>query len=233
MAQSHGRSDITVQTIPTRVGYKQESVLVRIPGSDPKAPGILLGGHMDTFSDTKPGADDDGTGVASVMEIYNAVLDSKLKFKRDVYFAYYSAEERGLHGSEAMAIEFQKRHIEMRAILQFDMTGFKSPKDTQEIYFVTDHVDTGLTNFLKVLTETYLKIPAHLIGDTRCGYACSDHASWTNAGYSSVFPFEASFQNYNKTLHTSHDTMDLVTPDHVAKFVKLGAAFTVETGDPL
>jgi len=232
MAQSHGRNEVTVMTIPTKVGYKQDSVLVKIPGQDSKLPGILIGGHMDTFSDNKPGADDDGTGVATVMEIYNAVLDSGMLFKRNIYFAFYSAEERGLYGSQAMADDFQSKHIDLKAVLQYDMTGFKSPKDAQELYFVTDHVDTGLTNFLKILTQTYLKIPAQMIGETRCGYACSDHASWTNAGYSSVFPFEASFENYNKTLHTSKDTMELITPAHVMKFVKLGAAFAVETGEP-
>jgi leucyl aminopeptidase len=232
IAQAHSRSEITIITIPTRVGYKQDSVLVKVPGADPKLPGILIGGHMDTFSDDKPGADDDGTGVATVMEIYNALLDSNIQLKRTIYFAFYSAEERGLYGSQAMANDFQSKHIDMKAILQYDMTGFKSPRDTQELYFVTDHVDTGLTSFLKTLTETYLKIPAQLIGETRCGYACSDHASWTNAGYSSVFPFEASFENYNKTLHTSKDTMELITPAHVMKFVKLGAAFAIETGEP-
>jgi bacterial leucyl aminopeptidase len=232
MAQSHSRSDITIITIPTRMGYKQNSVLVKVPGHDLKLPAILIGGHMDTFSDNKPGADDDGTGVATVMEIYNALLDSGMSFQRTIYFAFYSAEERGLYGSQAMAADFQTKKIEMKAILQYDMTGFKSPKDTQELYFVTDHVDTGLTTFLKILTETYLKIPAQLIGETECGYACSDHASWTNAGYSSVFPFEASFENYNKTLHTSKDTMELITPAHVMKFVKLGAAFAVELAEP-
>lgn len=231
LAQSHGRTDISIRSVAT-TDFIQPSVLVKISGTDPSLPGVLLGGHMDSYRNNKPAADDDGTGVATVMEVYNSVLESGLKFKRDLYFAFYAAEEWGLYGSQNIVEDFVAKKIAMRSILQFDMTGFKSPQDTQELYFVNDNVDPQLTLFLKQLTETYLKIPAQLIGDTECGYGCSDHASWTDAGFSSAFPFEASFANYNKTLHTSQDTMALVNSTHAMKYVRLGAAFAVETADP-
>jgi leucyl aminopeptidase len=233
LAQAHQRQDVQILTFPTGGSYKQPSVAIRIAGKDSKLPAVLLGGHMDTFNNQKPGADDDGSGTATVMEVYNAILDSGLKFNRDIYFAFYAAEERGLVGSQAMVAEFKKRGIPMRAIMQFDMTGFKSPKDKQALYMVTDNVSPALTKFVVTLAQEYLGIPANMIGGTRCDYACSDHASWTRAGYESVFPFEASFENYNKTLHTSDDKMNIMTLDHAAKFMRLGVAFAVETADPI
>ncbi|MDZ4678731.1 MAG: M28 family peptidase [Oligoflexia bacterium] len=233
LALAHGRSEITVTSISTGGWFLQPSVLVKVPGTDSTLPGILIGGHMDTFQNNKPGADDDGSGSMTVMEIYNAILDTKVRFKRDIYFAYYAAEEYGLHGSQIIAAQFKKQNIALRAVMQFDMTGYKSPQDTQSIYFVNDYVDVNLTTFLKKITEKYLQIPAHLIGDTKCGYACSDHASWTQQGYSASFPFESSFSNYNSTIHTGADKIALITPAHALKYLLLGAVFVAETADPL
>lgn len=233
LAQDHGRTDVQILNFPTGGSYKQPSVAIRIPGRNPSAPGVLVGGHMDTFDNQKPGSDDDGSGTATVMETYNAILDSGLKFERDIYFAFYAAEERGLVGSRVMVSEFKKRNIPLRSVLQLDMTGFKSPKDTKEVYLIQDHVNPQLTKFLGKLAEVYAGLPAATMGATQCGYACSDHASWTSGGYDSAFPFEASFENDNKTIHTGNDKMDIMNVNHMAKFLKLSTAFVVETADPV
>ncbi|MCC6278471.1 MAG: M20/M25/M40 family metallo-hydrolase [Oligoflexia bacterium] len=227
-----GRNDIQVINIPTGGGYKQDSVVIRLPGADPKEPGVLLGGHMDTF-EKKPGADDDGSGTTTVLELLTATVSSGLKFKRDIYFAFYAAEERGLVGSQRVVKEFEARRITLKGVLQYDMTGFDSPRDPQELFLITDNVNPDLTRFLSVLAQKYLGITPDRIGQTSCGYACSDHASWHRAGYPAAFPFEASFNNMNRTLHTDRDVMANISVPHAMKFVALGAAFIVELGDPI
>lgn len=229
LGQKFGRPDLGVMIIPTGSWYKQDSVLVRLPGKNPNLPGVLIGGHMDTYQNNKPGADDDGSGTISVQELLTAVLQSKMIFQRDIYFAYYAAEEQGLHGSQKVVAEFQKRRIGLRGALQFDMTGFKSPKDAHSIYLINDFVDQNLTMYLKKLIDTYIKVS---VGFTKCGYACSDHASWHKADFPSAFPFEASFENDNKTIHTGNDKIDLLNLPHMMNFVKLGAAFIVELAEP-
>jgi Zn-dependent M28 family amino/carboxypeptidase len=96
---------------------------------------------VDTFDGTKPGSDDDGSGVANAMETYHAILESGMTFKRDIYFAYYAAEERGLVGSSFVVSHFVKNKIAVRGAIQFDMTGFKSKDDTYDIFLITDHAD--------------------------------------------------------------------------------------------
>jgi leucyl aminopeptidase len=191
---------------------------------------------MDTYEQDRhglrPGADDDGSGVATVLQIMTAVMQSKMKFKRDLYFAFYAAEEKGLVGSARVVKEFEKRRVTLKGVMQFDMTGFRSPKDTQDIFFIEDFTNPELTKFLKALTVKYLGIIPSQIGRILCNYACSDHASWTRAGYPAAAPAEAAMENLNETLHTPRDVMELLNVPHAMKYVNLGAAFVVELGEP-
>lgn len=231
-AKRIGRSDVEAIKIKTNAYYPQPSVLVRVPGEDSSLPGILIGGHMDTLPHDKPGVDDDGSGVATTMEVYRSLLDSKKKFKRDIYFAYYAAEEVGLYGSAVVARQFRDKNIHLLAVLQFDMTAYRSKKDTHEVFFVEDYVDPNLTALLKKIATDSLGIPNERIGTTYCRYACSDHASWTRNGYPSAFPFEASFGNDNPFIHTAKDTLDKLDMDHAIKYVLLGAAAVLELAEP-
>jgi leucyl aminopeptidase len=86
-------------------------------------------------------------------------------------------------------------------------------------------VSPELTRFTMKLIETYVKVP---VREDVCGYACSDHASWTRAGYPAVFPFEAMFNNMNKSIHTANDTIEKLDMDFGLHFTKLATAFAVE-----
>jgi leucyl aminopeptidase len=57
---------------------------------------------------------------------------------------------------------------------------------------------------------------------------CSDHASWTKAGYPSTFPFETAFNQDNPSIHSPADTLDKISPEHAREFAKVALAFAVE-----
>lgn len=44
--------------------------------------------------------------------------------------------------------------------------------------------------------------------DTKCGYACSDHASWSNIGVPSAFAIESTFEDSNHRIHSTNDVFD-------------------------
>ena len=230
--KASNRSDISMEVIPTGRRYIQDSVVVKIPGvGGQKEGGVLMGGHMDTLSwGDMPGADDDASGTISTFEVLRAIVDSGLKFKNDLYFAFYAAEEVGLVGSGVVSDLFKKRGVELQAVFHLDMTGYNSSRDEEEIFFLTDYTTTSLTSWTKKLATEILGINSNKIGDTSCGYACSDHANWNRKGYQTVYPFEASFRNYNRAIHSQRDTMARLDLDHAMKFVKLGFAFMVELG---
>ena len=89
-------------------------------------------------------------------------------------------------------------------MLQMDMTAYVKPGTTERIGVIQDFVDPQLTALLGDLVDEYASIPQV---KTKCGYACSDHASWSKIGVPSSFAIESSFEDSNKNIHSSrgHD----------------------------
>lgn len=225
LANHSGREDVDSWFVPTGPLYQQAS-LVTVIGKNNKAPAIVLGAHMDTLGGRMPGADDDGSGSACLMEMARVLLNSKLEFKRPVYFIWYAAEERGLVGSQYVVADFLKKGLPVQAVLQFDMTGFRHDPKDPTLWIYKDYTDPDLNNYLAELIETYIGVP---VGESACGYGCSDHLSWNKAGIPAAFPHEADFDTSNPRIHSTRDTMTWLIPEHMVNFTKLGLAFVVET----
>jgi leucyl aminopeptidase len=229
-----GRPDIRVEQV-THAGYPQKSVMLSIAGSDKPDESIVLGAHLDSIlasrmSDTAqaPGADDDASGVASLTEALRAMLAQNYKPKRSIHFLAYAAEEVGLRGSQDIARAFKQGKGTVVGVLQLDMTNYKGTAN--DIYLFTDYTDSNQNAFLAQLVSAYL--PSLKLGYDKCGYACSDHASWQALGFPTSMPFESSFARDNPTIHTARDTFANSggQATHALKFARLAAAFTVELG---
>jgi len=176
-----------------------------------------------------PGADDDGSGSVTILESYRALLAADFHPERSIEFHWYSAEEGGLLGSQAVAQAYEGR-VNVLAMSQFDMTAWVKRGTREEIGLIMDFVDLPLTEFNKQLVDLYLDIPWV---ETQCGYACSDHASWRKAGYPSSFTIESTFENSNKNIHSANDRIDISDEfsfSHMLEFSKLAVAFAVELG---
>jgi leucyl aminopeptidase len=218
-----GIAGFQVRKVATRTYPNQPSVVATLPGTKPSLPHIVIGGHMDTLSNNKPGADDDGSGSAMVMEALRNITASHSSFERTIDFVWYAAEERGLVGSTNVVRDFKQNQIAVAGAIQFDMTGWVNPSGLHEIYLTDDYTDAGLTQTLENVIKTYL--PKVTIGHASCGYACSDHASWTAGGVPSTYPFESHHDDYNRRIHTSSDKMDYLSLAHMTTFAKIGVAF--------
>ncbi|GLT19727.1 aminopeptidase [Vibrio zhanjiangensis] len=220
----------------SHTGYNQKSVILTIEGTERPDEWVIMGGHLDSTVGSRtneysiaPGADDDASGIASVTEIIRVLAENNFAPKRSMAFMGYAAEEVGLRGSQDIANTYRSQGKNVVSVLQLDMTNHKG--SSQDIVFITDYTDSSLTQFLTGLLDEYL--PSLSYGYDRCGYACSDHASWHNAGYSAGMPFESKFGDSNRQIHTSRDTLENSDPTgaHAAKFTKLGLAYAVEMGN--
>src|SRR6476469_4948142 len=92
-------------------GAQSGNVIAEVPGRDPKAPILLVGGHLDSW-DLGTGAIDDGTGVAIVTAAAKHIMDAGRPL-RTIRIVWFGAEEPGgfggaayakAHGSERYAI---------------------------------------------------------------------------------------------------------------------------------
>ena len=115
------RSDFTPIQMPTRFSadvpvfheaLMSHNVLAKIRGSARPDEVVMYGAHWDAYGVGKPdargrtirpGANDDGLGVVGLLEIARA-FKAGPKPKRSVLFGFWSAEERGLLGSETYAL---------------------------------------------------------------------------------------------------------------------------------
>ena len=225
---------ITVEEFPHPWG--QNSILLRVKGSNAtltSSKGVtILGAHQDSTNlfpfFAAPGADDDGSGTVTIIEALRVLLQSNWRPVTDVEFHWYSAEEGGLLGSQAVAQAYEHKATKVHAMLQQDMTAFVKSGTTETVGLVSDFVSTPLTTFIALLVDEYLDIG---YTKTKLGYAGSDHASWTKIGADAAFAIEATFENSNlKRIHTTADTFDYpeFSFDHLMQFVRLSASFVVE-----
>jgi len=209
--------------------------ILSIAGSDRPDEHIVLGAHLDSIlmsrmSDTAlaPGADDDASGAASLTEALRAMLAQDYRPKHSIHFIAYAAEEVGLRGSQDIARASKQDKKTVVGALQLDMTNYKG--SANDIVLFTDYTDSKQNDFLAQLVSAYL--PDLKLGYDRCGYACSDHASWQAQGFPASMPFESSFARDNPATHTAKDTYANSGGQalHALKFARLAAAFALELG---
>src|SRR5690606_35133597 len=209
------------------------SVILTIQGSELPGEIVVLGGHLDSVSNAgssdamdAPGADDDASGIATLTEVIRIALADGWKPRRTVKFMGYAAEEVGLRGSNAIAQSFQQQGVDVVGVLQLDMTNYAAGASV-DMRLLTDYSNAGLQQFLRDVFDEYLAPLGLTRGTYTCGYGCSDHASWTSAGYPAAMMFEATFNN---RLHTVEDTLPRMggSAEASVNFAKLGLAFLGE-----
>ncbi|RKP39876.1 LOW QUALITY PROTEIN: hypothetical protein BJ085DRAFT_42400 [Dimargaris cristalligena] len=220
-------------TLNRRVPHRrisQQSIVVRIEGQGNLASEVVVvGAHQDSINQANPymgrspGADDDGSGSTTIFETLSALLRAQYQPARSLEFHWYAGEEIGLVGSQDIAQDYANRNVNVRAMLQLDMTGFTDHSGNMGI--VTDFVHPELTQFTRQLVHTYSNLTAL---DFQCGYACSDHASWSKYGFPSAMPFESNEMELNPYIHSDKDTVETVDFDHMLQFAKIATGFAVE-----
>lgn len=229
-------SSATVKKVHHK-GWDQYSIIVSIPGESKEK--VVVGAHQDSINLLfpnvlgAPGADDDGSGTVTTLEalrlVVSAIVQGSFKPHNTLEFHYYSAEEGGLLGSIDVFSRYLKDKEVVLGMLQQDMTGYSQGMTDAgvEHHFglITDYTTPGLNDFLKSVVKAYCSIPVH---ETKCGYACSDHASALEKGFPASFFIESEFKYTSKQIHLVLDTLDRLDFNLIAEHVKLTVGYAVE-----
>ena len=112
--------------------WAQHSIILSIPGKSNST--VVVGAHQDSanyldrIDGRAPGADDDGSGTMTILEVLRVLLASKDilegRAENTIEFHWFAAEEAGLLGSQDVFREYEKTGRDVKAMLQQDMTGF-------------------------------------------------------------------------------------------------------------
>ena len=213
-----------------------DNVVGILPGSDPALAGeyVVVGAHydhigVDPWGRIGYGADDNGSGVAAMIEVAQALAEARPP--RSILFCGFSAEEDGLHGSRAFVRHSPVPHESMVAMLNLDMIG---RGETGEVVVLGAKQNPDLGDVLKKaqrlkstkLTKVITDRAEHL-------WQRSDHYSFHEVGVPSLFFFESPSESDNPDYHTFRDTVDRVDFEKVARTARLtyNAAWLLATDE--
>ncbi len=115
------------------------NVVATLKGTDPTDNRLfIISGHLDNMRTSvmdrigdAPGANDDGSGVAAVLEC--ARIMSRQSFPATVIFIAVSGEEQGLLGAKFMADKLKKDNKYIEAVLNNDIMGSNNSSETNII----------------------------------------------------------------------------------------------------
>lgn len=164
----------------------------------------VVGAHFDSVGN--PGADDNGTGTALVLEVARVV--SGHRSPQTIKYVLFDREEQGKRGSAAFVDDHANEVIVMAVTA--DMIGHDSGAYAMNIYGQT--TSSFIVNGLADAMGTY---GDGLGGFVNLGsYSFSDHWSFESAGIPACVIIEWCY-SCNPYYHTVNDAVDIV-PDYIA-----------------
>lgn len=159
----------------------------------------IVGAHMDSVNN--PGADDDGSGTAGVMEAARVL--SNHFFEATITFIAFDREEQGLIGSQAYVQRHRNDNIQ--GMIQLDMIAWNSGANIAQIF------GRSASNAVKqALANAITRYGNGIQPVIRGAWDASDHAPFEWAGFKAALLFETDGNPY---YHTQWDSVD--TPNYI------------------
>ena len=185
---------------------------------------IVCGSHYDsyTYSGDEPGADDNATGTAGVLE--TARLLSQYDFKRSIIYCTFTAEECGLDGSWNYVKQCKNQGMNIIGYFNIDMSGYLKPGTDIHIDLIHPSSADPLANYYKNIANIYF--PGLLVTSyPNLDGGDSDHTSFNQNGYMGIFPFEDHIYD-SPHIHTSDDIIgpSVNCPEQVKIFTQMNVA---------
>jgi Peptidase family M28 len=199
--------------------------------ADDKGNHFLISAHYDSRMEDinqsnarAPGADDNASGVAAVLELARVL--SKVDLKNNIQFVLFSGEEQGQWGSSAYVKQQQTNNTKLDLVMNLDMVGYPSLGLGSVI------IEYDLGN--KITTnDAYSKNVAKFIAQIDSEYTNLE-ASLRQLGKTDLIPFEAigktiiglhdGGSELNPNYHSISDTPDTLDIGYLASTTKLALA---------
>ena len=216
--------NIDIETMQATVN----NVLAWLPGQIDEY--VIIGAHYDhlgrgnldslapsQIGQIHPGADDNASGTAGVLELARLLAPERGKLKRSILFMDFAGEELGLLGSAEWVKEPTRPLAKAVAMINMDMIG--RIKD-DKVYI--GGVGTGST-FKTVLDQAQKEAPFK-IEYSAGGYSSSDHTSFVTKKIPVLFFFSGLHSDY----HKPSDTWDKINGASAARLLDMVESVAVQ-----
>lgn len=198
---------------------------------------ILIGAHYDSCFN--PGADDNASGIAGLLEL--ARLLKKESLKTNIMFVAFTNEEPPFFqtdkmGSRVFVRTLQEKDIKIKAMIVLEMIGFYSEKEFSQKYLpllgsfypnkgnfialVGNFKSKDLVDFIHkdFKKNRYFPMEAIVAPDFVPGINFSDHASFWEAGIPAVMITDTAYLR-NQNYHSAGDTIEKLNFEKMARVV--------------
>jgi Zn-dependent M28 family amino/carboxypeptidase len=195
-------------------------LILRLPGRQSHRPPLLVGAHYDGPLHS-PGADDNATGLAALVEL--AQHWARQPPRRPVWLVAFDQEESGLLGSIALAAQLRASGQDLALMVSLEMLGYTSSQQRYPLAAMR-HLYGERGDFLALIANLkalpllpalarrlgrhvptkLLPVPGagRLLPDVRR----SDHSPFWDQGYAAVMATDTSFLR-NPHYHQASDTI--------------------------
>jgi hypothetical protein len=223
--------------------FELRNVMAVLPGRSSRR--VYVSGHYDTVArgvaaagfdwaegdNPAPGANDDGSGTALVMELARVIAQSGVEFDATLVFIALAGEEQGLVGAAVHARQAAADSVQIDAVLNNDIigggVGGSGLANTRAVRVFSegpeDSPSRQLARYIRRVAARY--VPAHEVRlvarHDRFGRG-GDHTAFNQYGFAGV-RFTETHENYAKQ-HTVDDTPDGVDPEYLARNARVNVA---------
>ena len=160
---------VTKAQVKVNATYEKNSktmnVIAMIEGSDPKIKNefLIIGAHLDHVGSQAgllfPGANDNASGSAGVLEIAKAFIKGGIQPKRSVIFVLFASEEQGLFGAKHFVESWKLGYDKITAMLNLDCIGYGDSiqvgngKSAPTLWEIANQIDE--TSFNSMVKSTW------------------------------------------------------------------------------
>ena len=232
------------------LGQDYPNIIAEIAPSLPNAPLFILGAHYDSVHGS-PGADDNASGVAALLEIarvFHEKLTAQASRRVRIQFVAFTLEEEGILGSAHYAAELVKRRVPIEGMVSLEMLGYKSDAPhSQQLPPGLEHLYPHVGNFIGVVGNTRSRLllekfvsamkvveglPVESLvvpqnGEMVPPSRLSDHSPFWDNGFPALMITDTSWFR-NPHYHRDTDTIETLDLDFMARITG-GVARAIET----
>jgi Zn-dependent M28 family amino/carboxypeptidase len=202
-------------------GEEGVNLILRLPGRNPNLPPLLVGAHYDGPLHS-PGADDNASGVAALLEL--ARRWAATPPRRPIWLVAFDQEEWGMVGSAALAAQLKQAGQPLKLMVSLEMLAYTSAEQSyplpamQAVYgdqgdFIALVANAGAGLLLPGLAGAMGRhVPTKVLPVPNGGRAIpdvrlSDHSPFWDAGYNALMVTDTSFMR-NPHYHKMSDTVE-------------------------
>ena len=200
------------------------NIISKLDGSDSKLKdeAVIVSAHYDHLG-SRPegiyhGADDNASGVASLLMLARAFNSNPVKPKRSIYFVFFTAEEKGVIGSKYFASNLPLQKEKISAVINLDELG-RNNMDKESNADMAIAFTSGQSPELREIVKKS-NGPVGLdmkYYPTLRFLTNSDHALFHNMMIPVIFFFSGFHDDYHKTT----DTADKINLSKLDKLTRL------------